>query len=225
MQIDPIFVDHIIALRSYYIDSGNYTELQIIACVKNILQNHEHYSQVIVNYHMIEAYKLLNLYDRYSRLFNQNIIQPNNTTTSTMQIPLLDSVTSIRPVQQIVGRSHRMNHHEINNNLQNRDIDFNLIDHVLYNLQRGNNHNHAQEDVKLVLTEEEFNKLEKIKILENTEEICPICKIDYDENDTLVKLPCDHSFHEDCIKIWLTRHSYKCPTCRRPAGIQTILDE
>lgn len=46
---------------------------------------------------------------------------------------------------------------------------------------------------------------------------CAICQEDIYEGDTVIVLPCNttrpHSFHEDCIRPWIARHS-TCPICR-----------
>jgi hypothetical protein len=73
------------------------------------------------------------------------------------------------------------------------------------------------EDVKVTLTEAQFDSLEKIRV--GSEDIypnnkCNICLDDFCCGNTLVKLNCKHLFHNDCIKTWLTTQSKKCPVCR-----------
>jgi len=43
---------------------------------------------------------------------------------------------------------------------------------------------------------------------------CFICLADFDPDDTVRKIKCDHIFHKDCIDPWLLKESYKCPACR-----------
>ena len=72
-------------------------------------------------------------------------------------------------------------------------------------------------------SKEEVEKLEKIII--NCEDIrkeinsvcgeggCSVCKDDYEMDQTVIKLPCCHMFHDDCIMPWLKERN-SCPTCR-----------
>lgn len=41
---------------------------------------------------------------------------------------------------------------------------------------------------------------------------CVICQVDYEEGEMLVALPCDHSYHLDCISKWLQIKKI-CPIC------------
>ncbi|GMQ00649.1 hypothetical protein CsSME_00047648 [Camellia sinensis var. sinensis] len=42
---------------------------------------------------------------------------------------------------------------------------------------------------------------------------CSICKDEFEKNDQVNPLPCDHVFHHNCILPWLNR-SNSCPLCR-----------
>ncbi|AEE31599.1 unnamed protein product [Arabidopsis thaliana] len=43
---------------------------------------------------------------------------------------------------------------------------------------------------------------------------CSVCLGDYQPNDKLQQIPvCKHTFHMDCIDLWLTSHT-TCPLCR-----------
>jgi len=44
---------------------------------------------------------------------------------------------------------------------------------------------------------------------------CSICMTDYNIGDEIIQLSCDHFFHTDCIKNWLSHHN-TCPVCRMP---------
>jgi len=41
---------------------------------------------------------------------------------------------------------------------------------------------------------------------------CSICLCEYEEGETLSKLPCGHIYHDNCITAWVERH-VRCPLC------------
>jgi hypothetical protein len=47
---------------------------------------------------------------------------------------------------------------------------------------------------------------------------CSICLECYVNECVLIKLPCEHDFHEQCILPWLTNHG-TCPLCTRPVHL------
>ncbi|KAK9371318.1 hypothetical protein V1509DRAFT_573483 [Lipomyces kononenkoae] len=49
---------------------------------------------------------------------------------------------------------------------------------------------------------------------------CAICKDQYEINETVTLLPCQHFFHPACIKHWLSI-SDSCPICRHPITAKT----
>uniref|UniRef100_F1LEV0 E3 ubiquitin-protein ligase RNF181 n=1 Tax=Ascaris suum TaxID=6253 RepID=F1LEV0_ASCSU len=44
---------------------------------------------------------------------------------------------------------------------------------------------------------------------------CPICICEWEKNESakLIRMPCEHIFHESCILPWLKRTN-SCPVCR-----------
>lgn len=44
---------------------------------------------------------------------------------------------------------------------------------------------------------------------------CAICLEDFLPGESLIILPCKHSFHSNCITPWLTERSSTCPLCKR----------
>tara|TARA_B100001094_G_scaffold315390_1_gene355335 strand:+ start:1406 stop:1822 length:417 start_codon:yes stop_codon:yes gene_type:complete len=61
------------------------------------------------------------------------------------------------------------------------------------------------------------NIIEKKEIKYNHElhhdKECTICLEEYQENDELYQLQCDHYYHKECINDWLLKHQ-TCPLCR-----------
>jgi len=47
---------------------------------------------------------------------------------------------------------------------------------------------------------------------------CPICREDYQNNQIITQLRCNHYYHKKCIKRWL-RKDITCPLCRKKTVI------
>ena len=74
------------------------------------------------------------------------------------------------------------------------------------------------EDVLCTLDEEEKEKLNKFKLETKIDQKCNICLEEMIEGDEVVDLPCDHTYHSNCIFKYLEEYNYKCPTCRKEVG-------
>ena len=48
---------------------------------------------------------------------------------------------------------------------------------------------------------------------EDEHDVCAVCLCPYELDDVLLRLPCDHLFHEPCVARWLSQDS-SCPQCR-----------
>jgi hypothetical protein len=97
-----------------------------------------------------------------------------------------------------------------------RDGIMNIID----NLENDLNLNFEFEDfedVKVTLTDVQFNNNINTTINILDDDTCNIC-LDIlnnkEDNGIPVSLKCNHRFHNNCIKEWLTKKSLKCPMCR-----------
>ena len=111
--------------------------------------------------------------------------------------------------------------------LSDVDIDVDIMEDIqhtppMYNFMRSfqhilqsNIHNAVQETTmrkSTIKLNEYSNKIHKVISTYETE--CPIC-LEKIEKDTLcAKLPCLHTYHERCIKKWLTTKDASCPICR-----------
>lgn len=64
--------------------------------------------------------------------------------------------------------------------------------------------------------ESSINELQRIKY-SNTDtgnlHECTVCKDDLVIDEEVIKMPCNHLFHPDCLLTWLKMHN-SCPTCR-----------
>ena len=70
------------------------------------------------------------------------------------------------------------------------------------------------------LTKNQFDKLpdveyDKDKYSENYQ--CIICMEEFEKNEIVKLLPCEHIFHKNCIKQWLLKQK-TCPFCKAEIG-------
>lgn len=64
--------------------------------------------------------------------------------------------------------------------------------------------------------DEKDNRLLSNALLSTSEEedgMCSICLVKYDGTTTVVTTLCKHSFHSECIDLWLEGNN-TCPNCR-----------
>ena len=63
---------------------------------------------------------------------------------------------------------------------------------------------------------ESINRLKKVKYAEGVSKTrdCSVCQEDFKNGEYLVKMPCEHCFHKDCVTKWLSMHN-SCPVCRK----------
>ncbi|KAK6133688.1 hypothetical protein DH2020_032598 [Rehmannia glutinosa] len=70
-----------------------------------------------------------------------------------------------------------------------------------------------EDGVRMVPTDESsIESLESKKLVVSTG-ACVVCMEEFSGECEVVSMPCEHVFHEDCIKKWL-RTSHYCPVCR-----------
>lgn len=153
----------------------------------------------------------------------------------------LDEFTDVINInQQLVNRIYSIRRHlEIentnyysnsNSNTVRRDIlsstpifNSSLINNlfgILLEETENFNTNQNFEDVKVTLTQEQFDKLPSEIVNSNNLNIyktleCNICMDEYQQDDKVIKLFCKHYFHIDCIKNWLCNERVSCPICRK----------
>jgi E3 ubiquitin-protein ligase RNF115/126 len=59
---------------------------------------------------------------------------------------------------------------------------------------------------KYILTKEKLDNY-------GNENICSVCKEEFQIGNECMDLPCKHYFHKDCLMPWLNQHD-SCPICR-----------
>lgn len=98
-------------------------------------------------------------------------------------------------------------------NLNYRDRYLNFQNEVFDNFQ--DYFENDLQDIKVTLTEEEFNNLDSVILDESIlfHKDCSICLDKLQLLNNLIILKCKHIYHRDCIKSWFNQ-STKCPICR-----------
>ena len=79
-----------------------------------------------------------------------------------------------------------------------------------------------QEDIKIIISTEELDKLNFMKYNKLKTDIptgimteCSICIEELDEDDDILYTKCYHIFHKHCITKWLTEYNNRCPICKK----------
>jgi len=71
---------------------------------------------------------------------------------------------------------------------------------------------------KNVLSDEGKTQLKKIKYNNDNDNkyniSCPITMIDFEDNQDVILLPCNHCFIPEAIEKWLQEEKAECPICR-----------
>jgi hypothetical protein len=71
-------------------------------------------------------------------------------------------------------------------------------------------------DVKITLSKEQFDKFEKMDVSDSDKLTnCSICMDNYELNEKMIILKCNHTYHEKCIENWLCNQKVTCPICRK----------
>lgn len=129
-----------------------------------------------------------------------------NIINSIMTYPTLVTPRSSAPTIQIP-------------NYIARYYDTNLIENIL--LQRESEDLirrtlDARPNHKNVLSECGEKELTKIKFNPEVhkQSSCPIMQMDFEPNEEITKLPCDHYFNTEAIERWLKKEKAECPICR-----------
>jgi hypothetical protein len=76
---------------------------------------------------------------------------------------------------------------------------------------------------KYILSEEGESQLKTINFIKDTTDtkkleainnICPITSLEFEENQNITSLPCNHYFDTEAINKWLREEKAECPVCR-----------
>ncbi len=151
------------------------------------------------------------IFDNY--LNNMFYGPPNNQLNNNFEPNISNSVNSILTLSNFTGHGIR-NYGTNNNNI------LNLFTQLFNTMPLSSNY----QDIPIVMTDDSFNELKKCKYIDLNEDIkinnkkCMITLDEFNDNDDVLVLPCNHVFKINEITNWLKDNSYKCPICRNPCG-------
>ena len=80
--------------------------------------------------------------------------------------------------------------------------------------------------IKKVISTSELEKLKPQKFIKinetETNNQCPILCYNFEENEEIIKLPCNHNYNCEAIIKWLSEESNTCPVCRHEFDYKEI---
>ena len=112
-------------------------------------------------------------------------------------------------------------HNAPDNNAPDNNAQSSLTDddETIYN-QLLNSSLYDKFTYKYILSEEGESQLKTIKFTKDTKELgeinnsCPITSLEFEENQNIISLPCNHYFDTEAINKWLKEEKAECPVCR-----------
>jgi hypothetical protein len=151
----------------------------------------------------------------FSENYQSNSNYESNSIESNVHQNIASNIYRVRRTLEVENQVSQLQ----NNMIQNLyEI---LTEHILPSEISETSQISDFEDVKVVLTSEQFDKL-KHSTLDNENDIliteeqqCNICMEQYSLNDKITQLGCTHFFHYNCIEYWLCNEHVTCPICRK----------
>lgn len=122
-----------------------------------------------------------------------------------------------QPTLIIIGDENEFLEHQnfMRNNREHvRDANFieDMLNQLFVQGAAGNQPNTMNRNELTEIKTKKFKKSSDVHAGE--EEKCPICVMDFENNEEIKELPCKHMFHPGCIDTWLVRNC-TCPICKR----------
>jgi len=150
-------------------------------------------------------------FEPYEREGNTNSINRNNSSPIN-HISLLDILFPNRTNNEIQIQSNN----DFGSFFNFFDEDLHLENIINYLMANDNNKYGNPPTSKQIITnlpvieatESSLSELKKNNINE-----CSVCKEEFELKQKVMKIPCNHCFHNDCILPWLKERN-SCPVCR-----------
>ena len=148
------------------------------------------------------------LHGIFQDIFNDNIDEVASTLFDTFDAQFEDSESTL---DNIITNAYLLRR---TFELQPQHSDFDLFDNFNNFVEEQMRLQEELEDVKITLSENDFDKLNSTILDESLLYKCSIC-LEYTKiSEELIILQCKHIYHKDCLKQWVTKNSTKCCECR-----------
>ncbi len=89
----------------------------------------------------------------------------------------------------------------------------NLLNYLMVNDPNKHGNPPASKEVVKTLPMLEINSEEELNKIPEIEKDCSVCKEMFKLGSKIVRMPCDHLYHDECILQWLELHN-NCLVCR-----------
>jgi len=132
----------------------------------------------------------------YTSPISRNIGRISNTNrTSTDNSARLETRTSRRLSKEFES-IYSLNHHNLHNNGSSQVSPFPLVE--------GSGTSSSVSNMPLSRSDSTSQHVFN----------CSICLSDYQMNEILLRLPCFHIYHKNCVAMWFQQHN-TCPLCKQ----------
>jgi len=167
----------------------------IIFSIANMFNNYWYIYLIMI---ILTSYTRLYLLfiDRYIiykelDLVNEEFILNHRTSIINILLDLANNESYLRPTEWMTNERYVQEH---------QLILYNVIDRLNF-INNNDNNDNGLDHLEVIFNENYETKS------------CSICLDDYNTEDTIIKLECNHIFHKQCIINWKNYNSV-CPNCR-----------
>jgi hypothetical protein len=193
-----------------------YENVNISIIENNSNTNNDHDIDISDDIDMPELLDEINTYD-----FQFYEVSQNSYNRDTTYIVYPNQFNQTNPVRVYNNYMSNDLNNIINLLLINDSSSVNNYYNDFFNYDYNNIQNNSLYDIipiKNIITEEDLNTLNEIKYkhIDNKEnyKMCPITHEEFDDDDDVIQLPCNHVFLKEPIIYWLKNEKGECPSCR-----------
>lgn len=225
MTFDDLFALRIELSDDYLDESEIIRELKMIM-MNNGFSNESQVNTYLVNFYNHFGFEILpeiiesvNIsppmpISSINNLINQTFMNVNGL--NNLVLPPIMNPSYTVPINEM--SDDEMNDDEVSDDETPPNVnDFlNIFNNIIQQTDNNMTNIENMEDVKVILKDD--STIKKIKLEDNLEEKCSVCLSKMKKDEDVWELKCKHTFHGDCIKVWLKEYNYKCPICRQETG-------